>query len=70
MNLKNYNITVGELLSNPKSKAILKEEFPEYINHPLVNFASYMPLKKVLDFAKGRVPQKKVNRTLEKLKQI
>lgn len=70
MDLKNYNITVGELLSNPKSKAVLKAEFPQYVNHPLVNFASYMPLKKVLDYAKGKVPQKKINKTLEKLKQI
>lgn len=70
MNLKNNNITVGELLSNPKSKAILTQEFPEYVNHPLVNFVSYMPLKKVLDYSKGKVSQDKIIKTLEKLKKI
>lgn len=70
MDLKNNNITVGELLSNSKSKAILTQEFPEYINHPFINFASYMPLKKVLGYAKGKVSQKKINDIIEKLKRI
>lgn len=70
MDLKNNNITVGQLLANPKSRAILTQEFPQYVNHPMINMVSYMPLKKVLDYSKGRVSQAKINNTLEKLKQI
>ena len=28
MNLKNYNITVGEVLQNPQAKAMLQKELP------------------------------------------
>lgn len=68
MDLKNNNITVEELLSNPKSKAILAQEFPQYMNHPLIGFAGYMPLKKLLEYANGKIPQDKINRTLDKIK--
>lgn len=68
MDLKNNNITVAELLSNPKSKTILVRNFPQYANHPMISMAGYMPLNKVLGIARGRVPQDLIERTLAELK--
>lgn len=33
MNLKNYQITVGEVLQNPQAKAMLQKELPMVMRH-------------------------------------
>lgn len=69
MNLNNYQITVRELLSNPKAVAILEQELPDLLHHPMLGFAKNMPLKKVLGFAAGNVPQETVDRVLRLLEE-
>ena len=36
MNLKNGQITVGEVLSNPNARALLQREYPALLNHPML----------------------------------
>ena len=67
MDLRNNNITVSELLNNPKSKTILAKEFPDIINSPLISIGRGLTLKAVLGYAKGRYPQDKLNRVLYEL---
>ncbi len=44
MDLKNYNITVGEVLKNPQAKAMLQKELPMIMRHPMLPMANAIPL--------------------------
>ncbi len=70
MNLNNMNITVGQLLANPKAKAIMAREFPTLINTPIVKLYSNMSLKQVLTYAKGKVPEDKIQCIIKELETI
>lgn len=64
------NMTVGQVLANPKAKAILVREFPTLINTPIVKLYNSMTVKQVLALAGGRVPQDKIQRIMKELEQI
>jgi len=70
MDLKNLNIKIRDLLSNPKAEAILQREFPELMTPQLLRFAYNMSLRDVLKFAGGRVPKEKIDRVLDELENI
>ena len=70
MDLKSLNITVDELLKNSDAKAILSSEFPTLINSPMVKLYKNMSLKKVLTYAKGNVPDEKIQRIIKELENI
>ena len=70
MDLKSLNITVDELLKNSNAKAILSREFPTLINSPMVKLYKNMSLKKVLTYAKGNVPDEKIQRIIKELENI
>ena len=53
MNLKNGQITVGEVLSNPNARALLQREYPALLNHPMLGMARGMTLNQVLVMARG-----------------
>ncbi len=48
MDLKNYQVTVREILTNPAAKAVIRRELPEVMNSPLLSFAQSMTLRQVL----------------------
>lgn len=64
MNLRNNEITVGEILSNPEAKALLKKEFPEVLNPIMLQLARNMSLGSVLNLAKGRYSEEKINQVI------
>lgn len=70
MNLRNGNITVGELLKNPASRHLLSAEFPQLIRHPMVRMAQGMSLKQVLGMAGNRVSRGQIDRVLSQLKEL
>lgn len=70
MNLKNNEITVGEIISNPEAKDLFKREFPEVMNPFMLQLAQGMTLASVLELAKGRYPQEKIDRVLAELQAI
>lgn len=47
MDLKNYNITVGEVLKNPQAKAMLQKELPMIMRHPMLPMANAIPLRDI-----------------------
>lgn len=67
MDLKNYQVTVREILANPAAKAVIRRELPAVLNSPLLSFAQNMTLRQVLSFA-GNIPQEKRDRILAALK--
>lgn len=70
MNLKNYNITVGEVLQNPQAKAMLQKELPMVMRHPMLPVARSIPLKDVMNYAGGYISPKKMQSILDKLSKI
>ena len=68
MDLKNYQVTVREILATPAAKAVIRRELPEVMNSPLLSFAQSMTLRQVLSLA-GNIPQEKRDRILAALKE-
>lgn len=67
MDLKNYQVTVREILTNPAAKAVIRRELPEVMNSPLLSFAQSMTLRS--RFSWGNIPQEKRDRILAALKE-
>ena len=70
MDLKNNQITVGDVLSNPSAKALLRREFPEVTKPVLLGMARGMTLESILRLAKDRYPQEKIDAVLSELQKM
>jgi hypothetical protein len=70
MNLRNNEITIGEIIDNPAGKELAQREFPEVMNPLMLQFARNMTLAKVLELAKDRYSQEKINKVLAELQAI
>ena len=70
MNLRDNEITVGEIISNPAAKALLKKEFPEVMNPLMLQLARRMTLSSVLSHAKDRYSQEKINNVISTLQRL
>lgn len=70
MDLRSGKITLGEVLSNPKAKALMQKELPELADSPLLLFARNMTVAQILQMTNGKMPQEKVTRLLEQLKEL
>ena len=68
MDLRHNKITVGELMDNPKSRAVFQRRFPMVLKHPLVGAARTVTLEQIVSFAQAYVPQKKIDETLNDLR--
>ncbi|WP_297212150.1 hypothetical protein [uncultured Flavonifractor sp.] len=68
MDLKRNQITLGELLENPKARAVLQRRFPIVMKHPLMGAAHTITLEQILSLAREYVPQKKLDEILEELR--
>lgn len=70
MNLKGGNITIREIMNNPKGFAIMKREFPTLIGTPMFNLAQGMSLNKVIAHWGNHVSNAKIQAILNELKSI
>ena len=70
MKLKNYQITVGEVLQNPQAKAMLQKELPMVMRHQMLPMANAIPLKYVIHYAGGYVSQRKMQNILDQLSRL
>lgn len=73
MDLRNHQITVGEILSDPRAKAVLQQEVPAMagmLNGPLARQAWNMPLGTALGFAGRYVPRDKLQHVLRRLEAL
>ena len=70
MDLRNNQITVKEILSNPKARGLLQKEFPMIMNPRFLHLVQNTSLQAVLEFGKTYVPQAKINHILSELKNI
>lgn len=62
---------MSEVWKNPRAKAIIQQEFPQIANNPmLLRMGLGMPLSRVLEHVRGKVPQEKVERVLRRLQEL
>ena len=70
MDLKNNKITVGELLDNPKAKAVLTRRFPLVMKKQLTGAARTVTLEQLTAFLSAFLPAGVINDTLRELKNL
>lgn len=70
MDLRNKTITVGELLDNPKSKAVFQRRFGKFMKHPMVGAARSLSLAQLQEMAAVYIPRKTIQDTLRELEQL
>ena len=70
MDLKQNKITVGELLDNPKSRAVVQRRFPMVMKHPLLGASRTVTLEQLVSFAGAYIPKQVIRDTLQELQQL
>lgn len=70
MDLRNQTITVGELLDNPRSRAVFQRRFGNVMRHPMVGAARSLTLHQLAEMAAVYFPQKTIQETLQELQRL
>lgn len=70
MNLNNEQISVRELMSDPRAKAVFQRRFGKWMKHPLFAAAQGLSLAQLEELAAVYLPQKVIQETLNELKQL
>ena len=70
MDLRKNQITMGELLANPKARQVLSRRFPQMVGRPIVAASGAMTIERAMKLAAAYVPQKALQETLEELRRI
>ena len=70
MDLRNDQITLGELWDNPKSRAVFQKRIPMLAKHPVQGAARTVTLEQLRDFMAGWVPGMMVNGVIQDLKRL
>ncbi len=70
MNLKNNQITVGELLDYAPAKAVFQKRFPMVMKHPMMGAARTVTLEQLIAFAGAYIPRKTIQDTLNELQRV
>ena len=67
MDLRNNQITVRELLADPKARQVLARQFP---HRPIVAKSGSMTLDKAMKLGAAYVPKRVIQETLEELRRL
>ncbi len=70
MDLRNEQITLGELWDNPHSRAVFQKRIPMLAKHPLKGAARTVTLEQLRDFLNGWVPGMMINGVMQDLKRL
>lgn len=70
MDLRNNQITVGELLDTPASRAVFQRRFAKVMNHPILPAARTLTLEQLLGFAQIYIPRAMIQDTLRELQRL
>ena len=68
LELRNNRITVGELLDDPRSRAVFQRRFGYLMRNPLVEAGRSLTLEQLIALAGTKLPRKVIEETLEELK--
>lgn len=67
MDLKRNQITLAQLLADPKAKAVLQRRFGPYLKHPMAKAAGSLTLAQLMEMGAVYLPQKTIQETLREL---
>ncbi len=70
MDLRNNQITLGELWDNPRSRAVFQRKVPMLSKHPVKGAARTVTLEQLADFLNGWVPGMLINGVMQDLKKL
>lgn len=70
MNLRNNQITLGELWDNEKSRAVFQKRIPMIAKHPVKGAARTVTLEQLADFMSAWVPQMMINGVMQDLRKL
>ena len=70
MDLRNDQITLGELWDDPKSRAVFQRRIPMLAKHPVKGAARTVTLEQLRDFMAGWVPGMMINSVMSDLKKL
>ncbi len=70
MNLKNDQITLGELWDDTRSRAVFQKRVPMLAKHPVKGAARTITLAQLADFLSGWVPQMMISGVMQDLKKL
>ena len=70
MDLRNNQITMGELLEEPRARELLSRRFPQLVGRPIVYASRGMTLERAMKLGAAYVPQAYLRETLEALRRI
>ena len=70
MDLRNNQITLGELWDNPRSRAVFQRKVPMLAKHPVKGAARTVTLEQLADFLDSWVPSKLIQCVIQDLRQF
>ena len=70
LDLRNNQITIGELLAHPAARQVLANRFPQLIGRPIVAVSGAMTLERAMKLGAAYVPRKLLQETLEELRRL
>ena len=70
MDLKGKQITVGELLDDPRSRGVFQRRFGKWMKHPMVKASRTLTLSQLEEMAAVWLPRKTIQETLEELRRL
>ena len=70
MDLRNNQMTLGELWDNPRSRAVFQKRIPMIAKHPVKGAARTVTLQQLADFLSGWVPQAMISAVIQDLKKL
>ena len=70
MNLRNEEITLGELWDNPKSQAVFRKRFPMIMKHPVQGRARSVTLGQLADFMGSWLPPALIHEVIKDLEKL
>jgi len=70
LNLRNNQITLGELWDNPHSRAVFQKKIPMITKHPIRGAARTVTLEQLMDFMSSWVPRSMIDGVMQELKKL
>ena len=70
MELRGDQITVAELLADPRSRAVFQRRFGRWMKHPMVQAAQSLTLAQLAEMAAAYLPKKTIEDTIRELRAL
>ena len=68
--IKNDRITVGELLDDPRARAVFQRRFGKWMKHPMVAASRTLTLSQLMEMAGVWLPKKTIRETWQELSRL